>query len=59
MDILVFYGTEEFIIELKLWHGQAYEKKGYDQLIQYLDAREIYKGYLISFLPKQKTTTGK
>ena len=54
MDILVFYGTEEFIIELKLWHGQAYEKKGYDQLIQYLDAREIYKGYLISFCRNRK-----
>ena len=49
MDIQVFYGNESFIIELKLWKGTAYEKKGYDQLADCLDANGMKRGYLISF----------
>ena len=45
----VFYGNESFIIELKLWKGTAYEKKGYDQLADCLDANGMKRGYLISF----------
>ena len=54
MDIQVFYGSEEFIVELKIWHGLKYEEKGYDQLTDYLDAREVEKGYVISFCRNQK-----
>jgi hypothetical protein len=49
MDIQVFYGSDEFIIELKIWHGEQYEKRGYDQLCDYLDARQQHKGYMLSF----------
>lgn len=49
MDIQVFYGSDAFIIELKLWKGQVYEQKGYNQLADYLDAKGFQKGYLISF----------
>ncbi len=49
MDIQVFYGSEEFVVELKLWRGPAYEKKGYDQLADYLDTKGLKDGYLISF----------
>ncbi|MBR1865164.1 MAG: AAA-like domain-containing protein [Lachnospiraceae bacterium] len=49
MDIQVFYGGEEYVIELKVWRGIQYEKKGYDQLCDYLDARGLKKGYLLSF----------
>lgn len=49
MDIVVTYGREEFIIELKIWHGEEYRQEGIRQLEGYLDARNATKGYLISF----------
>ena len=49
MDIQVFYGRETFVVELKLWWGMAYEQKGYSQLTEYLKAKGLQKGYLVSF----------
>lgn len=49
MDIVVTYGNEEHIIELKLWHGEQYRKDGIRQLEGYLDSRNNDKGYLVSF----------
>ena len=49
MDIQVFYGSEEFVVELKVWRGSAYEEKGYDQLADYLDVKGLREGYLVSF----------
>jgi hypothetical protein len=49
MDVVVFYGSEEHIVELKIWHGQRKEAEAYSQLAGYLDARGQRRGYLISF----------
>jgi len=49
MDVLVFYGKEEYIVELKLWHGKKHETEAYTQLAGYLDARGQRKGYLVCF----------
>ena len=49
MDIVVTYGDEEHIIELKLWHGDQYRADGIKQLTGYLDSRGQKKGYLLSF----------
>ena len=49
MDIVVTYGKEEHIIELKLWHGDQYRKDGIQQLEGYLDSRNNETGYLVSF----------
>lgn len=49
MDIVVSYGTEEFIIELKIWHGGQYRKKGIAQLEKYMNCRNAKRGYLVSF----------
>ncbi|MDE7310161.1 MAG: hypothetical protein K2N87_00810 [Eubacterium sp.] len=54
MDIQVFYGQEEFVVELKIWRGAAYEQKGYGQLVDYLQAKGLKRGYLISFCRKEK-----
>jgi len=32
MDVVVDYGTDQFIIELKLWYGDAKHEKALDQL---------------------------
>jgi hypothetical protein len=39
MDLVVSYGREEFIIELKIWRGEAAHKAGYEQLGEYLRRR--------------------
>lgn len=49
MDMVITYGGEEHIIELKIWHGEEYRKKGIAQLEEYLDSRNTTKGYLLSF----------
>ncbi len=49
MDIVVNFGNEEYIIELKIWRGKKYEEKGLDKLAEYLDTRRQNKGYLVTF----------
>ncbi len=49
MDVVISYGGREYIVELKIWHGQQYREKGLEQLEGYLDSRNCNKGYLISF----------
>lgn len=60
MDIVVTYLDEEFIIELKIWHGNSYRKDGVKQLNGYLESREQKKGYLVSFsfLKNKEYTAG-
>lgn len=55
MDIQVFYGNQEIIVELKVWRGERYEQSGYDQLVRYLEARGVKKGYMLSFCDNKKT----
>ena len=49
MDIVVDYRGEQFVIELKLWHGNAYHERGEKQLIDYLDYFHLQKVYLLSY----------
>ena len=49
MDLVVTYGKEEFIVELKIWRGTKYEQSGRDQLASYLETRGKDEGYLITF----------
>lgn len=60
MDIVVAYGGEEFIIELKLWRGSKYRADGIRQLEAYMDSRRQEKGYLVSFsfLKKEQSACG-
>lgn len=49
MDLVVTYDRQEFIIELKIWHGDKYEELGRDQLSAYLATRDMDEGYLVTF----------
>ena len=49
MDLVVTYGRQEFIIELKIWRGDKYEESGRDQLAAYLATRNMDEGYLVTF----------
>ena len=58
MDVVVNYGAEEHIIELKIWHGEEYNSKGEKQLSDYLDYHHQKKGYLLTFSFNQNKKTG-
>jgi hypothetical protein len=49
MDIVVDYNREQFIIELKIWHGEAGHEAAYDQLAGYLRSKGAKQGYLVTF----------
>ena len=48
-DLIVDYLGEQFIVELKIWHGSEYNERGEKQLIDYLDYYCKDKGYMLSF----------
>lgn len=48
-DVIVDYLGEQFIIELKIWHGNEYNERGERQLTDYLEYYHKDKGYMISY----------
>jgi len=48
MDLVVTYGNERFVLELKIWKGQLYNEEGVEQLLAYMDKLEEEKGYLLT-----------
>lgn len=36
MDLIVDYGTEQYILELKRWYGTKKHEDAYEQLYEYL-----------------------
>ncbi len=48
-DVIVDYLGEQFIIELKIWHGNEYNERGEEQLMDYLEYYHKDKGYMLSF----------
>ena len=57
-DVIVDYGGEQFVIEMKLWHGNEYHQRGKRQLAECLDYYHQEKGYLLSFNFNKKKKTG-
>ena len=57
-DVIVDYLGEQFVIEMKIWHGKEYNERGEKQLAEYLDYYHISKGYLLSFSFNQNKQIG-
>lgn len=57
-DVIVDYRGEQFIIELKIWHGNEYNERGEAQLLDYLDYYHKEKGYMLSFNFNKRKKTG-
>lgn len=49
IDLLAFYREQRFIIETKIWYGNAKYEAGKTQLVAYLRAAGLEKGYLVIF----------
>ena len=48
-DVIVDYLGEQYIIELKIWHGSEYNERGENQLADYLAYYQKDRGYMLSF----------
>ena len=57
-DVIVDYLGEQFIIELKIWHGSEYNERGEQQLMDYLEYYHKDKGYMLSFNFNQRKEIG-
>ncbi len=57
-DVIVDYRGEQFVIELKIWHGNAYHTRGEQQLADYLDNYHLNQGYLLCFNFNKKKAPG-
>ena len=57
-DVIIDYLGVRYIIEMKIWHGDSYNKRGEDQLCEYLDYFGLNTGYMLSFNFNKKKKTG-
>lgn len=48
-DVIIDYLGHQYIIELKIWHGERYNADGERQIIEYLDRFGLSTGYMLSF----------
>ena len=49
MDVVIDYLGKQYVIELKIWRGNAYNERGEEQLCRYLEYFDLREGYLLSF----------
>lgn len=57
-DVIVDYLGRQYVIEIKIWRGNEYNKRGELQLADYLDAYHQKRGYLLSFNFNKNKQTG-
>lgn len=58
MDVVVDYLGKQYVIELKIWRGNAYNERGEEQLCRYLEYFNLQTGYLMSFCFNKNKKTG-
>lgn len=49
MDLVITYGNQRYVIELKRWDGDKLHQKGLQQLSDYLDIYSLKEGYLLIY----------
>ena len=55
--IIDYLGTQ-YIVEMKVWHGKAYNERGEEQLKDYLEYYHLKEGYMLSFNFNKKKEIG-
>jgi uncharacterized protein YxeA len=48
-DLVIDYRGEQYVIEMKIWHGQEYNSRGEQQLLEYMEHFNVQTGYMLSF----------
>ncbi len=49
LDIVITFAHRKYIVELKIWRGEAYHRAGIGQLCDYLDRQNQRIGYLLIY----------
>lgn len=57
-DLIIDYHGIQYVVEMKIWHGQEYNTRGEKQLIGYLKDYGLKKGYMLSFNFNKSKTPG-
>lgn len=57
-DVIVDYRREQYVIELKVWRGNAYHERGESQLLEYLEYYHLDRVYMLSFNFNKKQEIG-
>lgn len=57
-DVVIDYLGHQYIIELKIWRGNAYNERGEQQLSEYLDFYHLNTGFMVSFCFNKNKQTG-
>ena len=57
-DVIVDYLGQQFVLELKIWHGNKRYEEGEKQISEYLDYFGLTTGYMLSFYFNQKKEIG-
>ncbi|MCR5685660.1 MAG: AAA family ATPase [Lachnospiraceae bacterium] len=57
-DVIIDYLGQQYIIELKIWHGERYNAEGEKQISEYLDYFGLSTGYMLSFNFNKKKEQG-
>ena len=57
-DVIVDYLGQQYIVEMKIYHGNEYNLRGENQLMGYLDDYHLKKGYMLSFNFNKKKQVG-
>lgn len=57
-DVIVDYLGQQYIVELKIWRGERYNKAGEEQILEYLNYWHLDSGYMLSFNFNHKKEPG-
>ena len=57
-DVIIDYRGQQEIVEMKIWHGEEYNRKGEEQLAGYLEDYRLDKGYLVTFSFNKRKKVG-
>jgi hypothetical protein len=60
LEVVITFGAEKYIVELKVWRGESYHREGIKQLCAYLESQNLETGYLLIYdLRKETGDAGK
>ncbi|MCC8082276.1 MAG: AAA-like domain-containing protein [Lachnospiraceae bacterium] len=57
-DVVIDYRGKQFVLEMKIYRSQEYNRRGEGQLLEYMDYYHLQKGYMLSFNFNKKKQTG-
>ena len=57
-DVVIDYLGQQAVVEMEIWRGEEYNRRGKEQLFDYLEYYHLDRGYLLSFNFNKKKRAG-